>query len=114
MGMATGTGVGYHNQTGTYNCLAFAVDITWKWQGPKDWKSRKKKKKMLRYMNGTESGNLDGLRRTTGTFYNNGKTTWTANTTKVICYQNNMGDYHFAKVVNYKENGEPFFVDTLY
>jgi len=103
--LATGYSAVSHGNGLTYNCLAYVVDIYHMWQWPLDWGNPKtiSLDKMLKYMNGTESGNLDGNRRTQGTFYYNGSTSWVPFMTKVIYYDNG----HFAKVISYNSDGSP-------
>lgn len=103
--VGTGYSAEYHGTLYTYNCLAYAVDIYYSWQWPVDWGSFNSisLNKMLKYMNGTESGSADGTRRTSGTFYYNGSTSWTPFKTKVIYYDNG----HFAKVISYNSDGSP-------
>ena len=82
-----------HNFSGTYNCLAYSVGITDRWQWA--WYGYPTKNDIEKYMKGTG--------RTDGWTFNYVRTSYNPYTTKVIYYEGG----HFAKVIDYYSNGEP-------
>lgn len=95
--VATGSYPVAHNTAGTYNCLAYSVDILNMWQWPTSWGSDP---------NAISISTIADYMKDTyreGANYFNATTTYTAFTTKVIYYSGG----HFAKVVAYDSTGKP-------
>jgi hypothetical protein len=103
-GVATGFAAAAHGTTGTYNCLAYAVDVTTSWQWP--WSYNPTYNEVVSYMN--KSGSFSTR---PGTTYLTASTSRMVGA-KVIAYGTSGAIKHFAKVTTWDASGYPVKVSS--
>ncbi len=103
-GVATGTApASYNGQTGTYNCLAYSVNVNSSWQWP--WLANATYDEAKAYMTKGKYNNVDYSARP-GTTYSTASSN-VISYAKVIAYGDSTGIKHFAKVISWDASGNP-------
>jgi hypothetical protein len=98
-GVATGYAAAAHGTTGTYNCLAYAVDVKTSWQWP--WSYNPNYNEVVNYMK--KSGSFSSR---PGTKYSTASQSRMVGA-KAIAYGNSGQILHFAKVTAWDSSGYP-------